>query len=45
MSKIPLLLVGAGGHARACIDVIELEGRFVIAGSTVMSASFFLALR
>lgn len=34
MTKIPLLLVGAGGHARACIDVIELEGRFVIAGLT-----------
>ena len=24
--------MGAGGHARACIDVIEQEGRFVIAG-------------
>ena len=34
MSKIPLLLVGAGGHARACIDVIELEGRFAVAGLT-----------
>ena len=32
MSKIPLLLVGAGGHARACIDVLELDGRFGIAG-------------
>jgi sugar O-acyltransferase (sialic acid O-acetyltransferase NeuD family) len=27
-----ILLVGAGGHARACIDVIEQEGRFVITG-------------
>jgi sugar O-acyltransferase (sialic acid O-acetyltransferase NeuD family) len=27
-----LLLLGAGGHARACIDVIEQEGRFRIAG-------------
>jgi len=26
------LLVGAGGHARACIDVIEQEGRFAVAG-------------
>lgn len=24
--------MGAGGHARACIDVIEQEGRFAIAG-------------
>jgi sugar O-acyltransferase (sialic acid O-acetyltransferase NeuD family) len=29
---VPLLLVGAGGHARACIDVIEQEGRFAVAG-------------
>jgi sugar O-acyltransferase (sialic acid O-acetyltransferase NeuD family) len=29
---VPILLVGAGGHARACIDVIEQEGRFVVAG-------------
>lgn len=27
-----LLLVGAGGHARACIDVIEQGGRFRILG-------------
>lgn len=27
-----ILLVGAGGHARACIDVIEQEGQFRIAG-------------
>lgn len=32
MSREPLLLVGAGGHARACVDVIEAEGRFVVAG-------------
>ena len=32
MSRVPLLLVGAGGHARACIDVIELDGRFAITG-------------
>ncbi len=34
MSKTPLLLLGAGGHARACIDVIEQEGRFEVAGLT-----------
>ena len=32
MTKAPILLVGAGGHARACIDVIEQEGSFVVAG-------------
>ena len=30
MNKI--LLIGAGGHARACIDVIEQENKFKIAG-------------
>ena len=28
----PILLVGAGGHARACIDVIEQEANFSIKG-------------
>ncbi len=32
MTETSLLLVGAGGHARACIDVIEQEGRFKVAG-------------
>jgi sugar O-acyltransferase (sialic acid O-acetyltransferase NeuD family) len=32
VSREPLLLLGAGGHARACIDVIEAEGRFAISG-------------
>ena len=27
-----IILIGAGGHARACIDVIEQEGKFKIAG-------------
>ena len=27
-----IILVGAGGHARSCIDVIELSGQFKIAG-------------
>ena len=27
-----ILLIGAGGHARACIDVIELTGMYKIAG-------------
>jgi sugar O-acyltransferase (sialic acid O-acetyltransferase NeuD family) len=32
MSKLKILLVGAGGHAKACIDVIELEGKYEIVG-------------
>lgn len=30
--KPSLLLIGCGGHARSCIDVIELEDRFDIRG-------------
>lgn len=32
MTMEPILLVGAGGHARACIDVLEQEGRFAVTG-------------
>jgi len=32
MSKPSLILIGAGGHARACIDVLEQHGQFQIAG-------------
>ena len=32
MSKPEIILIGAGGHARACIDVIEQQGYFQIAG-------------
>jgi sugar O-acyltransferase (sialic acid O-acetyltransferase NeuD family) len=32
MNKEKLLLIGAGGHANSCIDVIEQEGKFEIAG-------------
>ncbi len=32
MTRPSLLLVGAGGHALACIDVIEAEDRFEIQG-------------
>ena len=27
-----IILIGAGGHARACIDVIELSRQFKVAG-------------
>jgi sugar O-acyltransferase (sialic acid O-acetyltransferase NeuD family) len=30
--KDSIILIGGGGHCRACIDVIEQEGRFTIAG-------------
>lgn len=32
MKKPEIILIGAGPHAHACIDVIEQEGRFRIAG-------------
>ena len=32
MKKPNLILLGAGGHAQACIDVIEQEGKFSIVG-------------
>jgi sugar O-acyltransferase (sialic acid O-acetyltransferase NeuD family) len=32
MSKFGLILIGAGGHARSCIDVIEQHGQYQIAG-------------
>lgn len=33
MSSVePILVIGAGGHARACIDVIETEGRYRVSG-------------
>lgn len=32
MNKAAILLAGAGGHARACIDVIEQEGQFAVHG-------------
>ena len=36
MSKTSLILIGAGGHARACIDVIEQQGQYQIAGMVGM---------
>jgi sugar O-acyltransferase (sialic acid O-acetyltransferase NeuD family) len=32
MSKPSIILIGAGGHAHACIDVIEQHGKYQIAG-------------
>ncbi|MFT3858160.1 MAG: acetyltransferase [Aquabacterium sp.] len=32
MNKTPILVLGCGGHARACIDVIEATGQYDIAG-------------
>lgn len=32
MSKPDLILIGAGGHAHACIDVIEQDDKYQIAG-------------
>ena len=32
MKKKNIILVGAGGHAKVCIDVIEREKKFQILG-------------
>lgn len=32
MRNAGLILIGAGGHAHACIDVVEQHGKYVIAG-------------
>ncbi len=32
MTLRPLLIVGAGGHAAACVDVIEQQGRYEVSG-------------
>ena len=37
MSKPKIILIGAGGHALACIDVIEQYGQYQIAGLVGMS--------
>lgn len=39
MNKPKIILIGAGGHCRSCIDVIETEGRFAIAGVVDRAAS------
>lgn len=38
MTAKPLLLIGAGGHAAACIDVVELDGRCGVAGLVASAA-------
>ena len=32
MKKFELILIGAGGHSRSCIDTIEQEGKYKIGG-------------
>jgi len=32
MNKLPLILIGGGGHCRSCIDVINLERKYAIQG-------------
>ena len=36
MSGPPIILIGAGGHAHSCIDVIEQQGQHQIAGLVAM---------
>lgn len=37
MSKPKIILIGAGGHAHSCIDVIEQHGQYQIAGLVGLS--------
>ena len=32
MNKLPLILIGGGGHCHSSIDVVELEGRYSVYG-------------
>ena len=32
MKKPEIILIGGGGHCKSCIDVIELEAKYKIAG-------------
>jgi len=32
MNRDKLILIGAGGHSRSCVDAIEQEGKYAIAG-------------
>ena len=40
MTKATILLVGCGGHAVACIDVIEAAGEYGVAGLVGLPAEF-----
>lgn len=44
MSKPEILLIGAGGHARSCIDVIEQNGNYRIAGLVGLAEQKFTQL-
>jgi sugar O-acyltransferase (sialic acid O-acetyltransferase NeuD family) len=37
MKKSELIIIGAGGHSRSCIDAIEQEGKFEIGGLVGLS--------
>lgn len=37
--KPKLILIGGGGHCKSCIDVIEQENKFIIAGIVDVNAS------
>jgi sugar O-acyltransferase (sialic acid O-acetyltransferase NeuD family) len=37
MKKSELILIGAGGHSRSCIDTIEQEGKYKIGGLVGLS--------
>jgi sugar O-acyltransferase (sialic acid O-acetyltransferase NeuD family) len=41
MNKPNIILIGAGGHAHACIDVIEQQGKYNIAGLVGMQDELY----
>jgi sugar O-acyltransferase (sialic acid O-acetyltransferase NeuD family) len=39
MTKPSLILIGAGGHCKSCIDVVEQDNKFIIAGIVDINTS------
>lgn len=39
MIKEQIILIGGGGHCKSCIDVVEMQGKFDIAGIIDISAN------
>ena len=44
MKKPSLIVIGAGGHAKSCIDVIEQHGHYSIGGLVGMPAEIHMRI-
>ena len=42
MIKEEIILIGGGGHCKSCIDVIEAEGKYTIAGIPDMAGKKYM---